>query len=26
MTFSGRYGVGYNLPEWIARIKGEFCV
>jgi len=26
MNFSGRCGVGYNLPEWIARTKGEFCV
>jgi len=24
--FSGRYGVGYRLPEWIAKTKGAFCV
>jgi len=26
MKFSGRCGVGYSLPEWIARTKGAFCV
>ena len=28
MKFSGRcgVGVGYSLPEWIARTKGAFCV
>jgi len=26
MKFSGSCGVGYSLPEWIARTKGAFCV
>jgi len=26
LKFSGRCGVGYSLPEWIATTKGAFCV
>jgi len=26
MKFSGRCGVGYGLPLWIARTKGAFRV